>query len=176
MGTSAFRGTGRAGKTESGYDVMSRNGIRWTDGLLCVGAAACDQAVKALVRRAPLGTVFFELPGLMQILHCANTGAAFSVLSGHTALIALISLAILAALGALLVRLPLTRTAARTLALLLGGGLGNLIDRVLFGSVTDYIRVLFVDFPVFNLADICITLSVGMLLVLGLTDRLEESE
>lgn len=155
---------------------MTGKKMRWTGGLLCVGATACDQALKTLIRRAPLGATLFEVPGIVQIVHCANTGAAFSMLSGHTALVMLISLVLLAALMALLTRMRLTRTAARTLALLLGGGLGNLIDRIRLGSVTDYIRVLFVDFPVFNLADILITLSVGALMVLGLADKMEESE
>lgn len=53
-----------------------------------------------------------------------------------------------------------------SLSVLLGGGIGNLIDRVIWGGVTDYIRLLFIRFPVFNFADICITVSVAVLSVL----------
>ena len=53
-----------------------------------------------------------------------------------------------------------------SLSVLLGGGIGNLIDRVIWGGVTDYIRLLFIRFPVFNFADICITVSVAVLFVL----------
>ena len=47
---------------------------------------------------------------------------------------------------------------------LIGGGLGNLIDRILFGGVTDYIRLSLIRFPIFNFADICITVSVAALI------------
>ena len=58
---------------------------------------------------------------------------------------------------------------------LIGGGLGNLVDRILFGGVTDYIRLLFVRFPIFNFADVMITCSVFVLILLMMTNRLEES-
>ena len=67
----------------------------------------------------------------------------------------------------------LTRPARTALACLLGGGIGNLIDRLIYGGVTDYIHLLFIDFPVFNLADIAITLSFSALLYLMITKRLE---
>ena len=49
---------------------------------------------------------------------------------------------------------------------LIGGGMGNLVDRILFGGVTDYIRLSLIRFPIFNFADICITVSVAALMLL----------
>ena len=69
----------------------------------------------------------------------------------------------------------LTKAASLACMTLIGGGVGNLIDRILFGGVTDYIHLLFLDFPIFNLADIAITCSVFVLILLLMTNRLEES-
>ena len=66
-----------------------------------------------------------------------------------------------------------TRTARIALAFVIGGGAGNLIDRLAFGEVTDYVRLLFIRFPVFNLADVCITGGAVLLMLLALTGRLE---
>ena len=60
-----------------------------------------------------------------------------------------------------------------TLSVLVGAGAGNLLDRILFGGVTDYIRLLWIPFPVFNLADICITVSVAVLSYCIITGRLD---
>lgn len=137
--------------------------------------AALDQAIKTIVRLYPPGAVILEMPGLLAITHSANTGAAFSLFAGHTALLAAVSAALLGAVCAYAcLRLRLTRAAQTALACLLGGGLGNLIDRIAFSGVTDYIRLLFLDFPIFNLADIAITASVALLMALTLTGRLEQ--
>lgn len=144
--------------------------------LVCAALAALDQAVKAAVRRTPHGTVIFELPGLLRVTHRANTGAAFSLFSGRTTMLALVSATLLALLFVLMLRRMHTSRAAKlSLAVLAGGGIGNLVDRALFGSVTDYVQLLFIDFPVFNLADVCITCAVAALLALTLTGRLEEA-
>ena len=142
---------------------------------LCLLLATADQAIKALVRQCPDSEILFDVPHVVSIVHRRNTGAAFSLLAGRTALVTLLSAILLASVVWLFVRMIRPSRAAKlALAVLIGGGLGNTIDRVLLGSVTDYIRVLFISFPVFNFADICITLSIGVLLFLLLTGRLEE--
>ena len=60
--------------------------------------------------------------------------------------------------------------------LILGGGIGNLIDRVLNGVVVDYVNFLFVDFAVFNFADICITTGVVMLVLWVLYDSYKKDK
>lgn len=144
-------------------------------GLAALAVAALDQIVKAYVRNLPQGETFFEIPGLLSLTHYVNTGAAFSMLSGHTFLIAALSLALLALIWAYASRkLRLTALGWGALSCLVGGGMGNLLDRLLFSGVTDYIRLRFIDFPVFNLADIAITGSIAVLLILLFTDTLEE--
>lgn len=144
--------------------------------LLSVLIAAADQAIKLPVRASAQGHVFFRIPGFLEITHCTNTGAAFSAFSGRTFMLAALSVLLLAGLTACVLRMErLSRAGAVSFACLLGGGIGNLIDRIVFGGVTDYIRLLFIRFPVFNVADMAITLSVGALVLLILAGRLEET-
>ena len=144
---------------------------------LCALLAAADQAVKALIRTHPVGSVIFSAPPFFEITHRTNTGAAFSLLAGSPLAVTALSLVLLLALCAAAFRfLRPTRPARAAIACVLGGGVGNLADRLLFGEVTDYIRVLPLRFPVFNLADMCITGGVAVLILLTLTGRLEKPE
>ena len=59
---------------------------------------------------------------------------------------------------------------------MLGGGVGNLIDRVLNGVVVDYINVLFMHFAIFNFADICVCVGVGLLMLVLLRDSAKKDE
>ena len=135
--------------------------------LLAAVIAAVDQALKAMICFYPEGRVIWSVPPLFELYRTTNTGAAFSMMSAKTVVVAVISSVLMLALCVLLAR---SRSSSRlfcvSLSVLLGGGIGNLIDRVIWGGVTDYIRLLFIRFPVFNFADICITVSVAVLFVL----------
>ena len=135
--------------------------------LLAAVIAAVDQALKAMICFYPEGRVIWSVPPLFELYRPTNTGAAFSMMSSKTIVVAIISSVLMLALCVLLAR---SRSSSRmfcvSLSVLLGGGIGNLIDRVIWGGVTDYIRLLFIRFPVFNFADICITVSVAVLFVL----------
>lgn len=135
--------------------------------------AAADQLIKFFIRTLPEGTVVFRIPYVAEITHYTNTGAAFSMLSGHVLFLMVISIVLLSAIVYLVLKLDLTFAGKMAFAALIGGGCGNMIDRVILGGVTDYIRLLFIRFPVFNLADIAITLSACFLSLLLLTNRLE---
>ena len=138
---------------------------------------ALDQLVKYLVvlNIQPGEHVPF-LPHILELTYVENTGAAFALFSEHTWLLALVSLAMSVLLAVAIwknfFRHPLGKL---TLALLLGGAVGNLIDRVFRGFVVDMFNVLFMDFAVFNVADICVVvggISAGLYYLL-LQDRLE---
>lgn len=134
-----------------------------------------DQWIKSRVRLLPAGKPFFCISGLFELTPSVNTGAAFSILRGNNVLLILFSLVLLLLCLYIKNTIRLTRTASAALLVLIGGGIGNLIDRLFFGGVTDYIHLLFVSFPIFNLADIAITCSVFVLILLLMTNRLEES-
>ena len=146
--------------------------------LICIGVPviAADQAIKAVIRRQTPGQTIFEIPGVVAITPSFNTGAAFSLLTGQPMLLAVISAVLLLAFCLYVARrIRLTRAAETALCCLVSGGVGNLIDRIAFAGVTDYIRLLLFDFPVFNLADMAITGSIAVLIILLLTGKLENT-
>ena len=144
---------------------------------ISVPVAAADQAVKAYIRHRMQGQTLFEIPGIVAITPSFNTGAAFSLLTGQPVFLAVASVVLLLAISFYASRtMHLTRAAQTAFCCMIGGGAGNLIDRMVFGGVTDYIRLLLFHFPVFNLADMAITGSIAVLLILLLTGRLEVTE
>ena len=127
--------------------------------LLAIAACiAADQAEKlyvvshlALHESAPL------LPGVVELLYIQNTGGGFSILAGHTWLLTILTAALMAGVAALMVKRVFPHPLAMwSMAAILGGGLGNLIDRVRLGYVVDMFNFQFMDYPVFNVADILV--------------------
>jgi signal peptidase II len=133
---------------------------------LAWAVAACvlvlDQSSKLWVlQHLPTGLAHPVLPGLLQLRLVHNTGAAFSLFTGSTPLLGLVSLGVCLALALLLWRRPPQALAiALALGFLLGGAAGNGLDRWRLGSVTDFLELVPVSFPVFNLADVAINLAV----------------
>lgn len=124
-----------------------------------------DQIVKYLVRaNIPLGGSVPFIPYLLDLTYVQNTGAAFSILRQHTWLLTLTSAVVVLAMCFFLVKgFFKNRLGLFSAALVLAGGVGNLIDRVLFGYVTDMFQTTFMEFAVFNVADCCITVGVPLL-------------
>ena len=132
---------------------------------------AADQGIKAwaTAQLMPVG-VMAVLPGIVELRYILNDGMAFSMLAGkQEILIGVTSLMLIGVLVWLLRgKMPPLERVAWTLVL--GGGIGNLIDRVMNGVVVDYINVLFMNFAVFNFADICVCCGVGLLILSILLD------
>ena len=129
--------------------------------ILTLALVALDQLVKYLVLTyIPLGGHVPLIPHLVELTYVQNTGAAFSLFNQHTWLLALTSLVMSLVLAAALwknfFRHPLGKV---TLALLLAGAVGNLIDRAFRGFVVDMFNFLFMNFAVFNVADICVVVG-----------------
>ena len=133
-----------------------------------------DQITKAIVRAMlPLHTSVTIVPGLMDFTHVLNTGAAFGILNTSdfafkTGLISLIAVAALAGVAVYAASLPREQIMARTgLALIIGGAAGNLIDRVVAGSVVDFVDVYFGNyhFWAFNVADSAISVGVAIMIL-----------
>ena len=147
--------------------------------LLVAALVAVDQAVKVLVRtHIPLGTSVPFLPGLVELTYCQNTGAAFSLLSGHTWVLTLISAVVSAGIAVVLLRGLIPHAIGRlSLSVVLAGAVGNLIDRALFGWVTDMFNLQFMRFAVFNVADICVVCGgIAFCAYFLFCDRLEKKE
>ena len=104
--------------------------------------------------------------GLFQFRYVENTGAAFSSFSDNTTALTVATVIILAGCLILLLSKKIRSKFMNVcLLLVISGGLGNVIDRIVNGFVVDFIEPLFIDFAVFNFADCCIT--VGALLMIA---------
>src|SRR5215470_13140151 len=141
---------------------------------LPIAIVAIDQLTKALVRATlPLHESVTIIPGLMDFTHVRNTGAAFGILNladfpFKTVVIALIATAALVGVGLYAASLAHHQLIARIgLALIFGGAAGNLLDRIVAGSVVDFVDVYWGThhFWAFNIADSAITIGVAIMIV-----------
>jgi signal peptidase II len=133
-----------------------------------------DQLTKALVRSLlPLHESVTLIPGIVDLTHVRNSGAAFGILNGtdfpyKTVVIALIATAALVGVGLYAASLAHHQLVARIgLALIIGGAAGNLLDRIAAGWVVDFIDVYWrsYHFWAFNVADSAISVGVGMMIL-----------
>lgn len=128
--------------------------------LAALGMLALDRASKIWAHDALSalpGGLMSAWEGVFQFHYAQNTGAAFSFLNQHTGLITAATAVLLAAaLGYLIWAKPRRFCARAGLLMIVAGGLGNLYDRVAHGFVIDFIEPTFVQFAVFNLADVFI--------------------
>ena len=136
-----------------------------------LGAAALivafDQWTKFLVRsNLEFGEFWIPIPELapyLRIIHWNNTGAAFGLFPAGGQIFTIIAVLVSLAILVYFPRVPLQQGLLKVaLSLELGGALGNLIDRLTLGTVTDFIAV--AQIPVFNVADASITIGVVLLL------------
>jgi signal peptidase II len=143
----------------------------WFTLLVLLGVAADLFSKAAVFHYLPPGAVLSIIPGVLQITQAKNTGVAFSLLAGHPVLIFTVRAAFIVVI--LWIYAKSWRLAERlqilALGLLLVGALGNLVDQALLRYVRDFIDFvprlpLIGHWAVFNLADMCIVLSVGLFL------------
>ncbi len=129
--------------------------------LLAFVLVLLDQWLKLwVVDNIPLYESIDFLPQIMELTYIQNTGAAFSVLSGNTLFLTGISLVMSVVLSYCLAKNFFSQPFGKfSLALVLGGAVGNLIDRAFRGFVVDMFSLLFVRFAIFNVADICVVVG-----------------
>jgi signal peptidase II len=141
---------------------------------LSAGVVLLDYATKRLVEGSLAEHIpYAVLPGILQLTRVHNRGAAFGLLNTanlpHQPLIfAVVSLVALTAMLVYSLRLPATRYLPQTaLSLIFGGAIGNLIDRLRYGYVIDFIDVYWGThhWPMFNAADSAISVGVGLLIL-----------
>lgn len=151
--------------------MMLGRRIEWW---IAAAVVAGDQVTKALVRELlPLHGSVNIIPGFLDLTHVQNTGAAFGILNAadfpfKSAMILVVAIAALVAIAAYAARLgPEERLARAGLALILGGAVGNLIDRALTGFVIDFVDVYWrgYHFWAFNIADAAITVGASVMIL-----------
>jgi signal peptidase II len=122
-----------------------------------------DQVTKSLVRSdIPVGDRHKFVPGIITFVHDRNTGVAFTLFAGGGALVLVVTFAALALLIGYFAMHPGRALLWLPTGMLVGGAIGNLIDRIARGAVTDFIQL--PHWPAFNVADMSITFGVLTLL------------
>lgn len=149
--------------------------------LLSAVLVGIDRLTKWLVvsNMHPSDTIHLIKIGNKEVLnfyYTLNNGAAFSRLSGKTIfLIVITSLVILWLLYLMILKKVHRPVYLASISLILGGGVGNLIDRIFNeGKVVDFIDVRIINFPIFNFADICAVCGAGLLLFTVIVDEVRE--
>ncbi|HEV2200935.1 MAG TPA: signal peptidase II [Bryobacteraceae bacterium] len=147
--------------------------------VIAIAVVVLDRITKlGILHNFSSADVYPVIPGIFNIVHAENPGAAFSMLADASPIIRKLvliglSTAVLAIVGMLLWRAPDSPSGIRGslmrtgLTLVFGGALGNLIDRIFRGTVTDFIQVFIgsYEFPSFNVADSAITIGAGLLVI-----------
>lgn len=127
-----------------------------------------DQWVKYYVRtHLEIGQSVTLIDGVLNLSSHRNAGAAFSILEGQQWFFILSSLLVVAAVIFYRRKGDLKRGSLMEfgVALLVGGAIGNMIDRMVFGVVTDFFDLQFVRFAIFNVADVAINVAVGLMVL-----------
>lgn len=143
---------------------------------IILGSVCLDQLTKWLAVIYLQGEPSFRLwPDVLHLTFVKNEGAAFGILSGHRWVFMLISTLAIVGLAVYLFRFcRLGNWVKVSLAMIIGGGIGNMIDRVMLGYVIDFIDFTLINFAVFNVADSFVTVGAGILIVYLIVGEVRE--
>lgn len=146
--------------------------------LACAVLVAADQITKrlAVLHLKPLGSVTL-LKGVLDLTYVENAGAAFGIMQGARWFFVILTSAALIIFVIHYIRLPKTplrRWLRLSLILVASGAMGNFIDRLMNGFVVDMLQVTFISFPVFNMADIYITVGAAAFALMTIMDTVSK--
>ncbi|HEY1853080.1 MAG TPA: signal peptidase II [Solirubrobacterales bacterium] len=141
-------------------------------GGLCAVVVAADQVAKAVVRSQIVIGEKIEVLGPLGLTQTHNTGVAFGLAGGTGAPLVIVMLVALGVVTYLFAQHPARPGMWVASGLLAGGAVGNLIDRIGAGHVTDFIEL--PPWPPFNVADVCITFGVVLLVLIYLREGIRE--
>lgn len=142
--------------------------------ILGIFIVAIDRITKLLLINKEITII----PNFLNFIYTENRGVAFGIASNNTILIVLMNVIILAIIIKFL-KDKFSKTnyiIILSLIMILAGGVGNLIDRIAIGYVIDFIDVNILNFPVFNVADISITLGVIMIMIILVRSLFEKED
>jgi signal peptidase II len=136
--------------------------------IIIAGIILFDQLIKvaaANILPALPGHTFVFIPGFASFTYVQNTGAAFSLFANATWVLTILSIVLVVALFFILYKTRKVRSVLLKMSLMfiIGGAIGNMIDRLFLGFVRDMIEFTFVNFAVFNVADSFVTIGAVLL-------------
>ncbi|MBM9929061.1 signal peptidase II [Pediococcus pentosaceus] len=146
--------------------------MKWFSYIVGLLLLVIDQLVKSAVsNQIALGTVKSFIPGVLSLTNLRNDGAAWSILSGNQIFFYLVTVVALVVLIYLLVTQRQHLLYQWGLTLMITGTLGNFIDRIRLKYVVDMFQIDFFNFPIFNIADMCLTFGVIILFIAIIRDE-----
>ena len=153
--------------------------------IVIFAVVVADQVTKLFVVELLDRTASLDIiPGILRFTYTENTGMAFGMLGEKNQRWVFMVVSVIALVGLLIYMWKAklqSRWANMALSLIIGGGIGNMIDRVFNGSkifdgaVVDFIEAAFIDFPVFNVADSAVCIGAALLIIYLISDMIRES-
>lgn len=136
-----------------------------------------DQLTKYIAEKNLPGRSVTFITGVLELTYVRNTGAAFGSFAGNTFVLTILTGAIIIA-GLVLLFLGKFKGKLQSMCavMILAGGIGNLIDRIVNKYVIDFINAVFIDFPVFNFADILVTCGVITAVIYMIYDAVRDAK
>ena len=135
-------------------------------GLLIVLLIIGDQAFKVwITNHISLDATQNVITGALSLTNLQNNGAAWSILEGKQWFFICITIVVLVAMGYFLWTYHRNWRLSWPLAIIIAGTIGNFIDRIRLGYVVDMFQLDFINFPIFNIADTCLTVGVILLII-----------
>ena len=133
------------------------------DLLIFIALVGLDQLTKHIIRiKLELHSYYTVIDKVLQIYHYENSGAVWGILKGQRVLFLLLTVFVICVITAFISKMPPEKKFIRlniALTMIAAGGIGNAIDRIMIGKVTDFIYVVLIDFPIFNVADMYIVIA-----------------
>lgn len=139
------------------------------DILILLLLVVVDQYTKYIaVQRLKNQPAFNIINGVLEFNYLENRGAAFGMLQNQKIFFVFVAIIFLCVIAYVLVKAPQEKKYFKLhvlLVMIAGGAIGNLIDRLRFNYVVDFIYIALINFPIFNVADMCVTFSTALLIV-----------
>jgi len=132
----------------------------------------CDQLLKSWVASSiVLGGSKQLIPGIIELTNLRNSGAAWSIFEGQQTLFTIITIIAIIVIGYFIWQYRKNISMLIGLSLIMAGTIGNFIDRLRQGYVVDMFETTFINFPIFNIADMCLTIGVIWLIICILKEK-----
>lgn len=132
----------------------------------------CDQLLKSWVASSiVLGGSKQLIPGIIELTNLRNSGAAWSIFKGQQTFFTIITIIAIIVIGYFIWQYRKNIPMLIGLSLIMAGTIGNFIDRLRQGYVVDMFETTFINFPIFNIADMCLTIGVIWLIICILKEK-----
>lgn len=132
----------------------------------------CDQLLKSWVTSSiVLGGSKQLIPGIIELTNLRNSGAAWSIFEGQQTFFTIITIVAIIVIGYFIWQYRKNILMLIGLSLIMAGTIGNFIDRLRQGYVVDMFETTFINFPIFNIADMCLTIGVIWLIICILKEK-----